>query len=104
MNNKKLVKENEELKKKLEFLNNELEKYKKYRGLYLNLLNKVKSNKNLISNINLNNQDKDKDKEINKHYNNYVNELIENGKEINSILKEDEILEQNIKEILSNLE
>lgn len=94
-----LIKENERLRKELEYSNNQLEKYKKYHGLYLNLLKKVNTNKNLIKNINTNNGDN------NDYYlNNYINELIERDNEINRILNEDEILEKNIKEILSTLE
>ena len=114
---RELIKENEKLKKELEYSNNQLKKYKKYQELYLNLLKKVKNNKNLIKNINLNNEEKDsKDSEDNKvnedgdnkdnniYYNDYVNELIDRGSEIKRMLKEDEILEKNIKNLLSTLE
>ena len=93
---KKLISENSKLKKELEYSNNQLEKYKKYQTLYLNLLKKVKSNKNLIKNININ-----EDKNIKEEY---INDLIERGKEINTMLKEDDILENNIKNILYKLE
>ena len=75
---KKLISENSKLKKELEYSNSQLEKYKKYQTLYLNLLKKVKSNKNLIKNINLN-----EDKDIKEEY---INDLIERGKEINTML------------------
>ena len=100
INKEELIKENEKLKKELEYSNNQVEKYKKYRELYLNLMKKVKSNKNMIKNINTNN----KDIKNNQYFNNYMNELIDRRKEINNLLKEDEILEKNIKEILSSLE
>ena len=93
---KKLISENSKLKKELEYSNSQLEKYKKYQTLYLNLLKKVKSNKNLIKNINLN-----VDKNIKEEY---INDLIERGKEINTMLKEDNILENNIKNMLYKLE
>jgi len=93
---KKLISENSKLKKELEYSNSQLEKYKKYQTLYLNLLKKVKSNKNLIKNINLN-----EDKDIKEEY---INDLIERGKEINTMLKEDNILENNIKNMLYKLE
>ena len=94
-----LIKENERLRKELEYSNNQLEKYKKYHGLYLNLLKNVNTNKNFTKNINTNNGNN------NDYYlNNYINELIERDNEINQILNEDEILEKNIKEILSKLE
>ena len=80
----------------MEYSNSQLEKYKKYQTLYLNLLKKVKSNKNLIKNINLN-----VDKNIKEEY---INDLIERGKEINTMLKEDDILENNLKDILYKLE
>ena len=95
-----LVEENNKLKKELEFSHKQVEKYKKYQELYLNLLKKVKFNKNMIKNINSNNQENSKD----NYYNNYVNELIDHGKEINKMLNEEEIFEKNIKELLSNLE
>ncbi len=82
------------MKKELEYSNSQLEKYKKYQTLYLNLLKKVKSNKNLIKNINLN-----VDKNIKEEY---INDLIERGKEINTMLKEDNILENNIKNALES--
>jgi len=95
-----LVEENNKLKKELEFSQSQVEKYKKYQELYLNLLKKVKSNKTLIKNINSNNQEISKD----NYYNSYVNELIDHGKEINKMLNEEEIIEKNIKDLLCNLE
>ena len=93
---KKLISENSKLKKELEYSNNQLEKYKKYQTLYLNLLKKVKSHKNLINNINLNNNNNIKEQ--------YLNDLIERRNEINCMLKEDDILENNLKDILYKLE
>ena len=93
---KKLISENSKLKKELEYSNNQLEKYKKYQALYLNLLKKVKSHKNLINNINLNNNNNIKEQ--------YLNDLIERRNEINCMLKEDDILENNLKDILYKLE
>ena len=75
-NKEELIKENEKLKKKLEYSNMQVEKYKKYRELYLNLMKKVKSNKNMIKNINTNN----KDIKNNQYFDNYVNELIDKSK------------------------
>ena len=95
-----LIKENEKLKKELDCCKKQLEKYKKYRVLYLNLLKKVKTNKKLVKNISLNEINSNGD----SHFKNYVNELIDRGKEINNDLNENEMLEKNIKEILSNLE
>ena len=95
-----LVEENNKLKKELEFSHSQVEKYKKYQELYLNLLKKVKSNKTLIKNINSNNKENSKD----NYYNNYVNELIDKGKEINKMIYEEEIIEKKIKELLCNLE
>ena len=91
-----LISENSKLKKELEHSNNELEKYKKYQDLYINLLKRVKSGKNLIKNINLNDEKNIKES--------YINELIDRGKEINSILNENNILENNIKDMLYKLE
>ena len=93
---KNLIAENSKLKKELEYKNSQLEKYKKYQTLYLNLLKKVKTNKNLIKNINLNDENNIKEQ--------YINELIERGNEINSMIKEDNILESNLKDILYKLE
>ena len=93
---KNLIAENSKLKKELEYKNSQLEKYKKYQTLYLNLLKKVKTNKNLIKNINLNDEKNIKEQ--------YINELIERGNEINSMIKEDNILESNLKDILYKLE
>ena len=91
-----LISENSKLKKELEHSNNELEKYKKYQDLYINLLKRVKSGKNLIKNINLNDEKNIKES--------YINELIDRGKEINTILNENNILENNIKDMLYKLE
>ena len=68
-----LIKENKKLKKELEYSNTQLNNYKKYRDLYINLVNQIKRNKNLVKNIKIN--------DINNkfHINNYVNELIERG-------------------------
>ena len=95
-----LIKENKKLKKELENANEQLEKYKKYRELYLNLLKKVKSNKNFVKNIKSINKDIDD----NNYLNNYVNELVDRGKEIKEMLKEEEDLENNIKQLLSTIE
>ena len=91
-----LILENSILRKELEYSNTQLEKYKKYQALYQNLLRKVKSNKNLINNININNEQNIKEL--------YVNDLIERRNEINSLLREDDILENNLKDILYKLE
>ena len=91
-----LISENSKLKKELEHSTNELEKYKKYQDLYINLLKRVKSGKNLIKNINLNDEKNIKES--------YINELIDRGKEINTILNENNILENNIKDMLYKLE
>ena len=92
----KLISENSKLKKELEYTNNQLEKYKKYQELYLNLLKKVKSNKHSIKSINLNDEKNMKQQ--------YINELIDRGNEINKLLKEDNILENNLKNIIYKLE
>ena len=81
---KYLETENSKLKNELKNSNNELEKYKKYKVLYLNLVKKLKNDKGIKEQ--------------------YINELIERGNEINNILKEDKILENNIKDILTNIE
>ena len=95
-----LIKENEKLKKEIEYYKQQLEKYKKYRELYLNLLKKVKTNKTLLKNININIQNINED----NYLNNYVKELFDRGQEINNYLNENEMLEKNIKEILSKYE
>ena len=92
----KLISEYSKLKNELEYTNNQLEKYKKYQELYLNLLKKVKSNKHSIKSINLNDE-----KNIKQQY---INELIDRGNEINKMLKEDNILENNLKNIIYKLE
>ena len=56
----------------------------------------MKSHKNLINNINLNNNNNKKEQ--------YLNDLIERRNEINCMLKEDDILENNLKDILYKLE
>jgi hypothetical protein len=81
---KYLETENSKLKNELKNSNNELEKYKKYKVLYLNLVKKLKNDKGIKEQ--------------------YINELIERGNEINNIIKEDKILENNIKDILTNIE
>ena len=91
-----LINENNKLKKELEYSNNQLEKYKKYQSLYLNLLRKVKTNKHLFKNVNLNDEKNLKEQ--------YVNELIDRRNEINTLLKEDDILENNLKDLLYKLE
>ena len=91
-----LITENNKLKKELEYSNNQLEKYKKYQSLYLNLLRKVKTNKHLFKNVNLNDEKNIKEQ--------YVNELIDRRNEINTLLKEDDILENNLKDLLYKLE
>ena len=91
-----LLLENSKLKRELEYSNNQLEKYRKYQALYLTLLKKVKTNTNLIKNINLNNEQNIKDQ--------YIGELIDRGKEISTMIKEDNILENNLKDILYKLE
>ena len=60
------------------------------------MLKKVKTNTNLIKNINLNNEQNIKDQ--------YIGELIDRGKEISTMIKEDNILENNLKDILYKLE
>lgn len=67
-----LIKENKKLKMELEYSNKQIKKYKKYRELYLNLMKSVKSNKNMIKNINSNKEDINK----NVYFNNYVNEIL----------------------------
>ena len=91
-----LISENSKLKKELEYSNNQLKRYKKYQELYLNLLKRVKSEKNLIKTLNLNDERNIKES--------YINELIDRGKEINTILNENNILENNIKDMLYKLE
>ena len=91
-----LLTENNKLKKELEYSKNQLEKYKKYQSLYLNLLKKVKTNKHVFKNINLNDEKNIKEQ--------YVNELIDRNNEINTLLKEDDILENNLKDLLYKLE
>ena len=95
-NGNNLIKENTKLKKELEYSNNQLERYKKYQTLYINLLKRVKSEKHLIKTMSLNEEKNIKES--------YINELIDRGKEINTILNENNILENNIKDMLYKLE
>ena len=91
-----LISENSKLKKELEYSNNQLQRYKKYQKLYLNLLKSVKSEKNIINTLSLNDEKNLKES--------YINELIDRGKEINTILNENNILENDIKDMLYKLE
>ena len=95
-NGNNLITENTKLKKELEYSNNQLERYKKYQTLYINLLKRVKSEKHLIKTMSLNEEKNIKES--------YINELIDRGKEINTILNENNILENNIKDMLYKLE
>lgn len=94
-----LIKENEKLKYELKKSNEQVEKLKKYRELYQNLLKKVKNSKNLIKNLSESHKEEKKMADMKE----FVNCLYKEEKGMNDLIKEDQILEENIQQILKLL-
>jgi len=76
-----------------------VEKLKKYRELYQNLLKKVKNSKNLIKNLSESHKEEKKMADMKE----FVNYLYKEEKGMNDLIKEDQILEENIQQILKLL-